>query len=344
MGDEHRFPMFAPPLHPGNKAHTFSLFDNQEWARRYVIQAELSDHQIVTLAIDQPIPALDRPWNLVGWISGVVSIAILLASLCVRWLTTPLQRLARASQQLSNNLDLPQIQIEGPEETAQPAKALNRLHSEVRRTVESLSHALTGLSHDIRLPMTRIRLRLETIEQQKTRQGIENDLADIDEMLQRTLEYLKAGPTSESFSTIDINALLDAITDDLEGLGRQINREGSARSPIRAQGFALKRCLANIIDNAIRYGSDPITISVSDTTKELKISISDQGPGIDTKDFDRVFDPYVRLEPSRNKSTGGTGLGMAIARAIVRSHQGNITLTNNVPHGLIVTIHLPRQN
>ncbi|MDR3410535.1 MAG: HAMP domain-containing sensor histidine kinase [Formivibrio sp.] len=194
----------------------------------------------------------------------------------------------------------------------------------------------------MRLPITRLRLRLEAGIEPTLREKMEHDLAEMDAMIGHTLDFLRAGSNVEAPVPVNLDALLDSVVEDMEELGATITRIGKSRQAIRARPHALRRCLANLLDNARRYGGGQIDLILEDSDEEVRIVITDHGPGIPTAQLEKVFEPYFRLESSRARHTGGTGLGLAIAKAIVEAHGGRITLSSQPGEGLTATVTLPR--
>lgn len=307
-----------------------------------VVQVRLADGAVLTIHDAAGRPLEDQPWRLIGWLSLVVGTMAILATWLARRVTRPLHQLADAAGRLGRNLALSPVPESGPAETRGAAHAFNRMQQELQRTVEARAQALAGLSHDLRLPLTRMRLRIETLGDTPARAGIEADLGEMDEMIGHTLEYLRAGPTAEPFAQIDLDALLDSLIDEADEVGTAVDRQGSAGAPLQGQARALRRCFANLIDNARRYGAGPIDIAVLDRGNRVEIAVQDRGPGIPAADRERVLEPYVRLEPSRARHTGGSGLGLAIARAVARGHDGDVTLAERPGGGLSVVVTLAR--
>jgi len=165
----------------------------------------------------------------------------------------------------------------------------------------------------------------------------------MDSMIGNTLEYLRAGSIVEKACKIDLEALIESVTEDVTSLGATVRHHGNAASTITARPLALRRCLTNLMDNARRYGGGNVDVSTIEQDQLLIITIEDRGPGIPESELERVFEPYVRVEVSRAKHTGGTGLGLAIARAIARSHGGDVTLENRPGGGIKATLRLPQQ-
>jgi signal transduction histidine kinase len=216
------------------------------------------------------------------------------------------------------------------------------MQRDLQRMIEARSQGLAGISHDLRLPLTRLRLRLERLPEGELRAKIEDDIAEMDAMIGSTLEFLRAGPDSEKPARMNLNALLEAVAEDMEPLGARITLTGRASAPVLAQPQALRRCLANLLENARRYGGPGIDLAVAEEAGHVTVRVEDRGPGIPAADLERVFEPYLRLEASRARHTGGSGLGLAIARAVARANGGDITLGPRAGGGLSATLVLPR--
>jgi signal transduction histidine kinase len=230
----------------------------------------------------------------------------------------------------------------GPVEVARAARAFNAMQRELKAYLETRSHALAAVSHDLRLPLTRARLRLEHIEDARIKSSLESDLEEMERMIGGTLEYLRAGASSERAIRLNLDALLESVAEDMEALGARVRIEGRADGALTARAQALRRCLANLMDNARRHGGGDVDVTLLDAPDRVRIRIQDRGPGIAAAERQRVFEPYVRLEPSRARHTGGSGLGLAIARAIARAHGGDIVLSERAGGGLCAELWLPR--
>jgi signal transduction histidine kinase len=197
------------------------------------------------------------------------------------------------------------------------------------------------VSHDLKTPITRLRLRAELLEDSPLREKFQADLDDMQRMAQASLDFLRGGEESEPVAPVDLNALLDCLREDAEDAGHEVRIHGAARQPLRCRLLALKRCLTNLVDNALKYGQCA-EIKVVDRPDRLTLTIQDHGPGIPNAELERVFEPFYRLEGSRSRDTGGTGLGLSIARNIARAHGGELTLRNHPGGGLEAVLELPR--
>jgi signal transduction histidine kinase len=310
----------------------------------YVVgQARLTDGTVVTFRHSLPEPLQDWPLRLLVLLVILGLSVALLAGWAVQRLTQPLASLADAASGLAHNLERLPLPENGPLEVSQAARAFNAMQRELKRYLETRAQALAAVSHDLRLPITRLRLRIERIPEGELKAKMEGDLSEMDDMIGNTLEFLRAGSHAEKTSRLDLNALVDSVAEDMTTLGAQVKQSGRASAPISARPQALRRCLTNLVDNARRYGTGDIDISVLEQADKLEIRIEDRGPGIPEAELERVFEPYVRIESSRAKHTGGSGLGLAIARAIARSHGGDVRLEARSGGGITAVLTLLRE-
>jgi len=308
-----------------------------------IAQVKLADGAVATFRHALPQPPADRPLKLIALVAITGITVALLAGWTVRRLTRPLATLADAATGLARNLDQPPLPENGPAEVSRAAKAFNAMQRALKAFVETRAQALAGVSHDLRLPLTRVRLRLERVTDAEVKRSIESDLDEMEHMIAGTLDYLRAGNGSEAAVRTNINALVEGVAEDMEALGATVRLHGKAEAPLSVRPQTLRRCLANLMENARRYGGNEIDVTIMDERDTLTIRIEDRGPGIPAAERERVFEPYVRLEQSRAKHTGGTGLGMAIARAIARGHGGDVMLSDREGGGLRVEVPLPRR-
>lgn len=306
-------------------------------------QCLLTDGTVVTFRRALPQPSLEWPIRALVLLAVLGLFVAFVAGWALRKVTRPLASLANAASGLARDLNRPPLPETGPQEVARAAQAFNAMQRDLRRYLETRAHALAGVSHDLRLPLTRLRLRLERLPEGELRSQIEGDIAEMDAMIRSTLEYLSAGSGAEKPVRLNLNALLEGVVEDMEPLGARISVHGEASAPILAQPQAIRRCLANLLENARRYGGESIDMRVAESADAVEIRVEDRGPGIPAADRDRVFEPYVRLEASRAKHTGGTGLGLAIARAIARANGGDIALEDRTGGGLAAVLRLPRR-
>ncbi len=265
---------------------------------------------------------------------------IVVAVLLLRWATRPLRDLAVAAERFSLDQTPQPLNETGPAEVRRAARAFNTMRERIQRLVSERMQALAAVSHDLRTPITRLRLRSELMEDEATRDLVDADLAEMEGMIDSTLEFLRGGVSSETIRPIDIVTVIETIVDDHADQGRSVTLSGVGQGRVLGRLLSLKRAFWNIVGNAVKYGSHA-TVAIGETPAGLAITVEDNGPGIPDGDMERVFQPFVRLEGSRGRETGGSGLGLTIARAVIVSHGGEITLGNRAEGGLRVTIILP---
>lgn len=305
-------------------------------------QARLSDGTVLTFRHGSPDTGIEGPLRLLGMLAILGISVALLSAWAVRRLTQPLASLAEAASGFAQNLEQPPLPETGPTEIAKAARAFNAMQRDIKRYLDTRAQTLAAVSHDLRLPITRLRLRLEKIAEGELRSKMESDLTEMDQMIGSTLEFLRAGSTTEKALRMDLNALVESVTEDMITVGATIHQHGSVHQPILVRPQALRRCLTNLLENARRYSGGDVDISLLDKEGEVEIRVDDRGPGIPQDDLERVFEPFVRLETSRAKQTGGSGLGLAIARAIARSHSGDVRLEPREGGGISAILTIPR--
>jgi len=252
-----------------------------------------------------------------------------------------LQRLADAADAFGGDLESPPLPETGPTESRRAAEAFNRMQERLRRLIAERGRALAAVSHDLRTPLTRMRLRAELVDDETLRAQINADIDDMQAMVESTLDYLRGLRENEVPQSIDMDALLQSLVADEQALGRPVTLTGKVVAPYLGRLSTLKRALANLIDNAVKYGQSA-HIAIEDSATELRLMVEDRGPGIAEADLERVVEPYVRLEASRSRETGGVGLGLTIARDAVVLHGGELRLANRPEGGLAATLVLPR--
>jgi len=257
------------------------------------------------------------------------------------WLSKPIKRLAQAADELGKNLNSPAIdETTGPDEVRQASKVFNQMRARLQQQMEERNRFLAAVSHDLRTPLTRLKLRAEKIEHKELRSDVKNDIIEMTAIIDTTLDYLRGDERPEATCLLDISSLVHSIAEDANETGNVISVSGSAQ-PIRLQPIAIRRCLNNLIENALRYGETAV-ITLSETADEVVISIQDAGPGIPEDKLETVFAPFYRLENSRSRHTGGVGLGLSIARDMAAKQGGTIRLSNNISSGLAAILTLPK--
>jgi protein-histidine pros-kinase len=215
------------------------------------------------------------------------------------------------------------------------------MQSQICQQLDERDQFVAAVSHDLRTPLTRLRLRAESLPDDESRRRFSLDIEEMDTMIRTTLDYLRGAADAEALVQLDLQALLLCIADDQEASGHHVPVYGSAL-PIMAQPCALRRALENLVENAIRYGG-AAELHVFDSPTQLSIEVRDRGPGLPDDELTKVLAPFYRVEGSRHRDHGGVGLGLSIASDIVRRHGGTLKLRNGEGAGLVATIALPRQ-
>lgn len=280
-----------------------------------------------------------HPFWTVGFLVRLGAIA-LTAWIAARWLSKPIQRMAKSAHELGKNLDTPPIdESSGPTEVRQASAVFNQMQSRLKKQLEERNRFLAAVSHDLRTPLTRLKLRAEKVDQQELKSSIQSDINEMVTMVDAALGYLRNNEQAEAMRLLDVGALVNSLAEDAKECGDVVTVSGNA-GPIKLQPLAIRRCLNNLIENAVRYG-ETADIHIGETESAVVISIHDSGPGIPEDKLEAVLDPFFRLEVSRNRHTGGVGLGLSIANDIARKHGGSLVLRNAPKGGLIATLSLP---
>jgi signal transduction histidine kinase len=263
----------------------------------------------------------------------------------VRRLTAPVRVLAQAAERLGRDVNTPPLPEDGPEEIASAAASFNTMALRIRRFVQDRTFMLTAIGHDLRTPITRLKLRAEFVDDEELRRKMVADLDELEAMVAATLAFGRDVTTDEPETTVDLTELvrtvLDEAADSRPDLIDRMTYAGPDHLPIRARPLGLKRALTNLVMNALKYG-DAAEVSLSRTEAGgVVLLIEDRGPGIPASEIERLFQPFQRMEQSRNKETGGMGLGLPIARNILRAHGGDVTLGHRSSGGVRASVVLP---
>jgi signal transduction histidine kinase len=258
-----------------------------------------------------------------------------------RTITRPLGDLARAADAAGRGATGTPLKESGAREIRHATRAFNAMQERLRRYLDSRTQVLAAMSHDLRTPLTRLRLRVESIDDDQLRQRLVEDLDEMSNMIRGALGVFRGLNDDEAAVPVDINALALELQRQHAELGGDVTVVGTARAPYVAKPLALKRCLGNLVQNAIRHGVRA-TIAIEDGP-QLIVRVLDEGPGIPEDMLEKVFEPFFRLEHSRNRDTGGTGLGLSIARDIAQAHGGSLSLHNRQEGGLEARLALPRE-
>jgi len=290
------------------------------------------------------LPAKGPAWARTSTIAiGVTAVlSVIAVVLIVRRATRPLARLADSAERFGRGERVPALVEEGPEDVRRTTQAFNGMRERLERFVADRTRMLAAISHDLRTPITSLRLRAELVEDADLREKLLATLAEMQEMTEATLAFAREDADAEPTREVDLAALLDSLADDLGELGPALEVVSAPdRLPYRCRPAALRRAFRNLLTNAqVHGGGGRISISAP-AAGDIEVTIDDGGPGIPEQHLERVFEPFVRVEGSRSRETGGIGLGLAIARTIVHAHGGEIELANRAEGGLRQRVILP---
>lgn len=289
-----------------------------------------------------------RPWHSPTFMGAFGLMTVVAAGLtlwAVRRLTAPVRVLAAAAEALGRDVNAPPLPENGPEEVATAAIAFNTMARRIRRFVDDRTALLTAIGHDLRTPITRLKLRAEFMDDDDQRGKMLADLEELEAMVASTLAFGRDARTTEQVVSLDLPELLRTILDEAgDAHPKAVDKlryDGPSHLTVRLRSLAMKRALTNLISNALAYGgSAKVRLDVP-TGGLVTVTIEDDGPGLPPEELERVFEPFYRVEGSRNRETGGTGLGLPIARDIVRAHGGDVVLTNRPGGGLLARVSLP---
>ena len=307
--------------------------------RWLTLSIHLADGRWLNAFADRPpVPPLGHAFLASFLISATAVGAV--GALGVRWASGPMRKLAAAADRLGRGENFEPLAETGPEETRQANIAFNRMRERLERYIRDRTSMLAAIAHDLRTPITSLRLRAEFIEDEDIKAKILETLAEMQAMAEAVIAFARGDAESEPTRATDVNALAESIVEDIAASGREARFLDSPAITLKVRPHALKRGLTNLIDNATFYGTRA-RVKVEGDTSEVRFIVEDDGPGIPAADLERVFEPFVRLEGSRSRDTGGAGLGLAIARSIFRAHGGDVRLENRAGGGLRAVASLP---
>lgn len=258
-----------------------------------------------------------------------------------RRIARPLRALAVAARTFTPGSAPEPLAVDGPSDVRDVVAAFNALTRRVTAMLDEKDRMLGAIGHDLRTPLAALRVRIESVEDEQDRARMADTIEEMSRTLDDILSLARLGRPSEAITEVDLAALVDAVVEDFRDLGADVSFEEADRLRMRLRPTLFRRAVRNLIENAIKYAG-AVEVSLQQTPGRVLVCVADRGPGIPADRMEAVFDPFTRLEGSRNRDTGGIGLGLALARAIVRDAGGDITLANRDGGGLTATITLPR--
>lgn len=308
----------------------------------FELHARLRDGTSVTVDVRPSVMPLAR------WLPYVLATQLALLVLCtwaaVRLATRPLARLASAAESLRPTGEGERLQPGGPTEVANAVDAFNAMQDRIARYMRERMQILASISHDLQTPITRMNLRVEAMDASPERNRMRDDLGQMQHLVREGIAYARsAHGAEEPMVRVDLDAFLESLVSDYQDTGKPVSLTGSAQAQANTRLHALRRIVANLVDNALKYaGAAEVHIDVDDEQR-VRISVRDRGPGIADAELGNVLEPFYRLEASRNRDTGGTGLGLAIAQQLADAIGATLTLRNREGGGLDASLSMPAE-
>lgn len=309
-------------------------------AKAVAVSLQLPNGQWLNVRMVAAPPPKFWGWSLLIGLAVALAVTLVLSVILVRRISRPLSTLAEAVRRFGRGATASPLAATGPLDVQAVTLSFNQMQERLSRFVQDRTRMLAAISHDLRTPITTLRLRAEFIDDPVMRQKMLDTLDEMQAMIEASLSFAREEANKETAKPVDIAALVQTMTEDMQEMGHDVTYTGPDSLIYVCRHHALRRALRNIAENAVRYG-ERARMHMQDMGEQVMIRIEDDGPGIPAERMEDMFSPFVRLEESRNQETGGIGLGLSIARTIIRSHGGEITLKNRPENGLEVSIELP---
>jgi signal transduction histidine kinase len=313
-----------------------------------VVEALLQDRHWLLFTTDiAPPPPLDpvaaqySRASLGAWLALAAGLVVMLSLLAARRLARPLSELAVAVEHLGASGDAPLLPPKGPREIRITTDAFNRMQERLRRFNDDRVQMLAAMSHDLRTSLTRLKLRLEIGEHPEQQQKMSSEIDAMSAMIDSILSFARDDAKREPRTLVELDALVDSICEDASDAGTPVSYAGSRGVTVAGRPMALRRAVSNLVDNAVKYGGGGAEVTLTCEAGRVVVAVEDRGPGIPRSEREKVFEPFYRIEGSRNPDTGGVGLGLAVARSIAREHGGDIVLAARKGGGLSARLELP---
>ena len=320
-------PMFGPPGMMGTcESIAVTLHDG-------------SHLSLMLMPLHNPLPPVSHYFYhyLLLFLLFIAALAFLVTRMVIR----PLQLLSQAALDLGNDINHAPLVVTGASELRQASNAFNAMQARIRNHIGQRTHMLAAITHDLQTPLTRLRLRIEKVSDDDLRERLIADLSAMQEMVREGLLLARSMDAQEQRVQVNLDSLLDSVVSDAVDAGQQVKLTGCANMSVKAQPQALLRCVNNLIDNALKYGHYANVTVQNEANRLAVIRVRDGGTGLPEDELEKVFTPFYRLESSRSRESGGTGLGLTIARNICEQHGGTLTLHNHPDGGLEAILKLP---
>jgi len=299
---------------------------------KMIVATTLEDGQWVHFILATDLTSLRWALRMAFWVFSLGIVIILFSIWAAYRATRPLRKMTAAAEALGLNVDAPPLEEAGSRELRKTARAFNTMQQRIRRLVDDRTLMLAALSHDLKTMLTRLRLRSEFIEDTEQQAKAISDIDDMDMMVDAALGFVRGDQANEAVSRLDLASLLADFAEDHAAQGHDVTYQGPDRLAVTGRPVALKRAIGNLLDNAVRYGGDA-RIGLTAQAGKAVLTIADNGPGLPEKELEKVFQPFYRVETSRNRDTGGSGLGLALARDVFRRLGGGDLILSNRPQG-----------
>ncbi|WP_407177290.1 ATP-binding protein [Bradyrhizobium sp. STM 3562] len=318
---------------PGGPDHS-----NQTSGGAAVIEAALPDGRRITVTIaNYPMGA---GYGLILLLISIVVVAGLVSAWTARRLAAPIREFASAAERLGTDLTAPPLTLRGPQELRATIEAVNRMQLRLQRFLEDRTQMLAAISHDLRSPLARLRLRAELVADGEQQRKMFDDLEAMNAMIESTLAFAHDNARQEPRTLVDLGVLVGDVCEDVEDAGGKVSYSERRGIDVPCRPTLVRRAVANLIDNAVKYGGHA-RVNIVHHTDRVVIIVDDDGPGIPSEEQEKVFAPFYRREPARDPAKAGVGLGLSIARTVAREHGGDVTLKNRDGGGLSALIELP---
>lgn len=315
--------------------------DRPGYGSAYFLSVQLMDGSWLVFSVQNRMWGLPDRERWAIWLIFVMLSTAAVSAIAGRRLVRPIRELAAAVRRFGVNPQAPPLAESGPQEFRDVIRAFNTMQAQIQKFVAHRTMMLAAISHDLRTPLTRVRLRGEFIDDETQQAKLFKDVDEMQTMVDGALAFFRGDADEEATTTFDLAGVLQTIANDYADQGIAVGYVGPAHADYCGRPFGLKRSFTNLVDNAVKYASRP-EIQLCCREKVFTIAVRDQGPGIPPDSLARVFAPFFRVDKSRNRATGGVGLGLTAARAIINGHGGDIALCNQPAGGLEALITLPR--
>ena len=328
----------SPPILISARRPSATSGDDRKLASEAEVAAALADGQRLVFTI----PNLsERPPNgLLLFLISIVFVAIVISIWTAHRLAAPIRDFAAAADRLGVDLTAPPLVERGPQELRATIRTVNRMQQRLQRFLEDRTQMLAAISHDLRAPLARLHLRVELVANREQQRKMFDDLEAMNAMIDSTLAFARDEARQEPRSLVDLGILVGDVCEDAGDAGGQVSYAGRRGIDIACRPTMVRRAVANLVDNAVKYGGSARVNIVRDSDR-VTVVVDDDGPGIPAEEHEKVFAPFYRRDPARDPAKAGVGLGLSIARTVAREHGGDITLRNRDAGGLRVLIELP---